>query len=211
MAEGKTQRSPLAVAVAGLILPGLGYALVGERRRAAWVGSAIGLMFLLGLLIAGVRVIEVPGWGDDGRKIYYETRVSRDGQIYMEPVTEPAISVELGGGTEMHPLYKVTRRTREGGVREETVSEAPLEPSRWVLWVNFRGEIFNHIWFVPQALMGAPTAAAGYFSVMAAAAGVAKSHARLAEIGTLFTTVAGMLNLLAVIGAASRAERSRHE
>jgi hypothetical protein len=37
----------------------------------------------------------------------------------------------------------------------------------------------------------------------------ATSHSRINEIGVLYTAVAGMLNLLAIIDAASRAERLR--
>ena len=35
------------------------------------------------------------------------------------------------------------------------------------------------------------------------------SHSRINEIGVLYTAVAGMLNLLAIIDAASRAEQIR--
>ena len=52
--------------------------------------------------------------------------------------------------------------------------------------------------------MGLPTAVGAYFSIDAGMAGVAKSHARLADIGTLYTAVAGMLNLLAIIDSVSR-------
>ena len=34
---------------------------------------------------------------------------------------------------------------------------------------------------------------------------VPKTHSRIAEIGTLYTAIAGMLNLLAIIDSASRA------
>jgi len=208
MSEEKKQRSTFAVAVAGLLLPGLGYVLVGERRRAIWVGGAVLLMFLLGILIAGVRVIEVPGWGEDGRKVYYDSYYAREGELdrlIFQPAADPVVAIEQTGGTREHPIYKVTRRMRDGSLRWEPSSYAPTEPSRWVLQINFRGEVFNHIWFVPQLLMGAPTVVGGYLSVLAGEVGVAKSHARLAEIGTLFTAVAGMLNLLTVIGAASKA------
>ena len=38
-------------------------------------------------------------------------------------------------------------------------------------------------------------------------AGAAKAHVRVAEIGTLYTAVAGMLNLLVIIDAAHRVNR----
>jgi hypothetical protein len=40
---------------------------------------------------------------------------------------------------------------------------------------------------------------------------VPKSHARLAEIGTLYTAVAGMLNLLAIIDSSYRASQEHGE
>jgi hypothetical protein len=215
MDETETRRSPLLVALAGLVLPGLGYWLVGQRKRAIAVGSAILLLFLLGILVAGVRVIEVPGWGEDGRKLYYDVYRYRDNtgaiRVVYQPVSEPVIDVEVVGGTREHLRLRLTRRTIDGATREEMVSDAPSEPSRWALSMNPRGEVFNKIWFVPQVLMGLPALLAGWMSILAGAAGVAKSHARSFEIGTLMTTTAGMLNLLAVIAAASAADREeRH-
>jgi hypothetical protein len=178
MDEVERNRSPLLVVLAGLLLPGLGYWLVGQRRRALAVGGAILLMYLLGLLVAGVRVVEVPGWDEDGQKVYYSLHRFRDQEGNL----------------------RVAYRQVEGQPREG-------EPANWVLTLNFRGEVFNHIWFVPQSLMGLPTVVAGYLSIDAAQAGVAKSLSRAAEVGTLCTSVAGMLNLLAVIAAASLAAR----
>jgi hypothetical protein len=52
---------PFVVAVAGWALPGLGYWLIGHRWRAIASGAAIILLFVSGLLIGGIRVIDVPG------------------------------------------------------------------------------------------------------------------------------------------------------
>ena len=77
-------------------------------------------------------------------------------------------------------------------------------------------------WFVGQILCGPIALAASAVSIHAArptAAAVAASdspvqtvaisHARSWEIGTLYTAVAGMLNLLAMIDSAFRAEQIR--
>lgn len=48
------------VLIAGFLLPGAGHAVYGERRRGALIGSTIVLLFMLGVLIAGVRVVEFP-------------------------------------------------------------------------------------------------------------------------------------------------------
>ena len=200
--------SPVLVVVAGLILPGLGYVLAGQRNRGVTVGLTLLLMFLCGILIAGIRVFEVPGYGEDGRKVYIEYYPTRDG-FYAKSTTEPVVRVQPVDGRSPggSRLATVSRRAHDGTLRQEVTSEFPVEPGQWILLANFRGEIANRIWFVPQVLMGLPTAIAGYLSICAAQADVARSHARLAEIGTLYTAVAGMLNLLAVIDAVSRCGR----
>ena len=48
------------VAAAGWLLPGLGYVLIGQRWRAYAGGGAVLALFALGLLIGGVRVVELP-------------------------------------------------------------------------------------------------------------------------------------------------------
>jgi hypothetical protein len=70
-------------------------------------------------------------------------------------------------------------------------------------------EIANKPWFVPQALAGPAAFLSAKFSIDAARQGVARSHARVLEIGVLYTAIAGMLNLLAVIDAADRAGRAQ--
>ncbi|QOV88056.1 DUF6677 family protein [Humisphaera borealis] len=51
---------PLLVALAAWALPGLGYALIGQRTRGITVGVTIVLLFVSGLLVGGVRSLEVP-------------------------------------------------------------------------------------------------------------------------------------------------------
>ncbi len=208
MQEEPKSQSPILVAVAGLVLPGLGYFLVGQRKRGLIVGVTLLLMFMGGILIAGIRVFEVPGYGEDGWKVYVEDYPTRDG-FYRRATTQPVVRVQptdgrTPGGSRMATVF---RRAADGTIHQEVTAEVPVAPGEWLLMANFRGEIANRIWFVPQALMGLPTAVAGYCSISAAQADVAKSHARLAEIGTLYTAVAGMLNLLVVIDAASRCVR----
>lgn len=120
------------VALATWIVPGSGYWLIGQRVRALTVGVTIIILFILGLLIGGMKVVEAP----------------------KDLFTSPA----------------------------NAVSQKP--------------------WFVGQILAGPMTLIASsigqdqkYFA----------SHSRVNEIGTLYTAVAGMLNLLAIIDAAYRA------
>ena len=60
---------PLLVGLAGWILPGLGYMLIGEVRRGVMVCVAILGLFIGGLFVGGVRVVDVPGYGDDGQRV----------------------------------------------------------------------------------------------------------------------------------------------
>jgi|SRR6267142_380909 len=123
---------PAIVAFATWVVPGSGYWLIGQRGRALTVGITIVILFILGLLIGGVRVVEVPA-----------------------------------------------------GVLSNPVNAVSQKP-----------------WFVGQILAGPITLIASsighdnaYFA----------SHSRVNEIGTLYTAVAGMLNLLAIIDAGYRA------
>ena len=51
---------PFLVALAAWALPGLGYVLIGQRTRGITVGIVIVLLFVFGLLVGGVRSLEVP-------------------------------------------------------------------------------------------------------------------------------------------------------
>src|SRR4051794_1375922 len=74
--------------------------------------------------------------------------------------------------------------------------------------------ILQKPWFIGQVLAGPVSLFASYLAnnwgthidpnTLVRTAGVAMSHARVNEIGTLYTAVAGMLNLMAIIDAAYR-------
>jgi hypothetical protein len=134
-APSKTSMPPVVVALAGWLLPGGGYLLIGQRPRALVVGITILSLFVLGLLIGGVRVVEAS-------KISYR--------------------------------------------------QTPMRA------------IMDRPWFVPQIL-------AGPITPIVAAIGrnewFMSSHARLNEIGTLYTAIAGMLNLMVIVDAAWRSGR----
>ena len=146
---------PPVVALAGWLVPGLGYLLIGQRARGLTVGLTIGLLFVGGLLIGGVRVLDVPGFDETGRAV-----------------------------------------------------PDRAHPGAWQLTTSPVRELRDKPWSVLQVLNGPLFVVAGGVSVWAAKAGVgAPPHARVDEIGTLYTAVAGMLNLLALIDASYRAGR----
>jgi hypothetical protein len=144
---------PPIVALASWVLPGLGYVLIGHRARGMTVGATIILLFVLGLLIGGIRVIEVPGYQANGNMAYDQA------------------------GT-------------------------------WALLSSPVGELRDKPWSILQMLNGPMFLVSSVGSVVAASTGAGTaSHARVNEIGTLYTAVAGLLNLLAMIDASYRAGR----
>jgi hypothetical protein len=73
-------------------------------------------------------------------------------------------------------------------------------------------EIANKPWYVGQFLAGPMCLIASSTSIDQSRkiepngnASVPRSHSRIYEIGTLYTAIAGMLNLLAIIDASYRA------
>jgi hypothetical protein len=148
--QPESHRSPppaAIVALAGWIVPGLGYFMLGHRARAMTVGVTIVLLFAGGLLIGGVRVVDAPDF--------------------------------TSGAASQLP-----------------------------------GRVLQKPWFIGQAMAGPIGLAAAYASQAAAASPELRdvvSHARVWEIGTLYTAVAGMLNLLAIIDAAHRAAKGAAE
>jgi hypothetical protein len=142
---------PPVIALAAWFVPGLGHWLVGERTRGIMIGVTVVVLYVAGLLIGGVRVIEVPTYDANGQKI----------------------------------------------TNTSTLNEVRSKP-----------------WSIAQVMAGPLGVASGAASVWAAGLDPAtgeprgvRSHARVNEIGTLYTAVAGMLNLLAILDAAGRAGR----
>jgi hypothetical protein len=167
MSNDRSFVSPPVVALAGWLLPGSGYWLLGQRARALTVGITILLLFIFGLLIAGVRVLEVPGY-------------------------------DLTGQPVMVNLYDDAQQ-RIG--------------TRWIMTAAPLSEIRNKPWSVPQVLTGPISLLAAVWSVHASVPipenanepRAQQSHARINEIGSLYLSIAGLLNLMAIIDAAHRA------
>lgn len=177
------QRSMLAsspvVAIAGFLMPGAGYVLLGDVARGLTVGITILALFMGGVLIAGIRVIDVPGYDNLGNQRRY-------------------------------------LRTREGAIaRVDPENRRAYEAGEWAMKVRPLNEIIEKPWFVAQVLVGPVAIVGANWSLVASqpqtpgskVPAVPASHARIADIGALYTAVAGMLNLLAVIDATSRAGR----
>src|SRR5439155_19587438 len=124
---------PPVVALAGWLVPGAGYWLIGQRGRAVTVGITILLIFVLGTLISGIRVVQAPD------------------------LTGP-------------------------GTLPQRILNRP-----WFIGQVFNGPLGLGAAWVSDQLASSPT----YHNI--------EAKARLAEIGTLYTALAGMLNLLTII------------
>lgn len=170
--------SAVTLAVASWIIPGAGYWLLGDRVRGTTIGVTVLALFVLGVLVGGVRVLEVPGYGPHGQRL--EVIVHRDDQGYVQ----------------------------------ETIGEdvpANWQDQGWALLLHPFDEIRNKPWVIAQVMAG-PVAIAAFGGAVAASHRVTpgglpigvRSHARVNEIGVLYTAVAGMLNLLAIIDASHR-------
>jgi hypothetical protein len=186
MPETRSNVPVPVVAAAGWVVPGLGYWLVGERARGVIVFVTVLAMFLGGVLIAGIRVIDVPGYDEDGQPVLVAVRGDAAGNA-------------------------VEYRTGQPGTHWVTTDPG----AKWIMRVHPLGELLNKPWYIGQVLVGPITLIGSKYSIDLSkplgpdtdVAGAPKSHVRVAEIGTLYTAVAGMLNLLVIIDAAHRANR----
>jgi len=141
----------LFAAVCGWLLPGLGHALIGERRRGLIIGAAVGTLWLGGLLLGGVTVIDryAPPDGDQstpGRRLALPFL----GQAMIAPSWLVAVwNVRYAAPTWGYP---------PPAPQERNGAQAPYSPS----------------------------------------------FGRMNEQGVLYTALAGLLNLLAIIDVVYR-------
>jgi hypothetical protein len=167
--------SPGWVALCAWVVPGGGYFLLRERSRAITICVTIVLLFLLGILVGGIRVMDPPGWGEHG---------------YMAPI------VKQNHGDNRYPMMRIEPSTEDQENHPDTPSQDGFFGS--ALAQQPLAELGNKPWFVGQILCGPITLMASAVSVHEAKppALISGSHSRSWEIGALYTAVAGMLNLL---------------
>ena len=193
------------VAICAWLVPGSGYFLIGQMGRAIVIGTTIVLLFLAGILIAGVRVIEVPGFdvatGEKAMTTLTTEVVNPDHTTVTRAISEP-----LFDPVTHQPILDSMGNQKSGPAR------------RWVLQVSVLGEIREKPWSVPQILAGPIAIAAGWCSIDAAHIDPATNkpkgaitHARINEIGSLYLSVAGLLNLMAIIDCTWRASHLREK
>lgn len=152
---------PGMVGLAQWALPGLGYWILGYRARGVTIGVTVLLIFVLGLLIGGVRVLEVPTYDHNGQPL--------DTPWYQEVRAKPWSVAQIMVG----PVGIAAGALSVYASRPDSAATSDAGPS-------------------------------GYTTSKAGARG-SESHARTNEIAVLYTAVAGMLNLLAIIDSTYRA------
>jgi hypothetical protein len=178
--------SALWVGLCSWLLPGSGYVLLGRRGRGITVGVCIIALFLMGVLVGGIRIMDPPGWGQYGfmtQLVQHVPRRANSTQYTYDYRVEP-ISAEQ----EDNPRKDEDDRPLGSALRGDPLSEIGEKP-----------------WYVGQILCGPITLAASALAVREARQDVPLSHARSWELGELYTAVAGMLNLLVLIDATYRA------
>ena len=175
------------VAVAAWLLPGAGYWLIGQRARGTTVGVSVLTLFVLGLLVGGIRVVEVPGYNVDTGQRQIDA-ASHTWALLATPLNEVRnkpwslpqlmtgpVAVVAGACSVM------AAATDPNGPRDAS-GEPSVYPAR-----------------DPQSRQPDPRAGQAVQPIGFT------THARVNEIGSLYLSVAGLLNLMAIIDAAHRA------
>jgi hypothetical protein len=175
--------SPPLVAIAGWLLPGAGYWLIGQRVRAIVVGVTIIVLFMSGILIAGVRSIQVPGYGENGGRLYIvpgqpQARIAEQRPGDRQPLSDQPVL------TDVRALLGDVGN-KPWSICQVLTGPVAVAGGAWSVWASR-----------PPA------------DDMDAQPPGALSHSRVNEIGVLYTAVAGMLNLLVIIDAAGRTDEA---
>jgi len=164
------------VALAAWIIPGAGYVLIGQVGRGITVGVTILAMFVAGLLIGGIRVIDSPWIESPAQRAEREVR-ERNGaprpNAVQAVLQKPWFIGQMLAGPVALIANKVGVTWERPGVRVASADDDDDDDDGVA---------------ITGAGQGAPF-----------------SHARVYELGTLYTAIAGMLNLLAIIDSAYRA------
>ncbi|MFG0306404.1 MAG: DUF6677 family protein [Phycisphaerales bacterium JB040] len=171
----------LAAGVGAALLPGLGHVLRGETRRGILAGASILFLFFAGILIGGVDVV-------DSR----EDRVWFIGQALVGPV---AFGVDY---LHQEHLKAYGPETSLEDGRSPAIVSRSGRPDETRVWSEANQ---RHEWrrLTAQELgagMGPPNT---------------KSVAKVNEIGTLYATLAGMVNLILILDALIVTPRRKRE
>jgi Family of unknown function (DUF6677) len=170
---------PPLVVLVGWLLPGAGYWLIGQRSRGAVVGITILLLFLFGLLIGGIRVVDSAFIESEKEHAERIDREQNDANR-NPPVSSPNLPTRvLQKPWFIGQFFAGPVALISDWIGTTWEQKEPREPENRDEWRERNRKPLN--------------------------AGSPFSHARVYEIGVLYTAVAGMLNLMAIIDSAYRA------
>jgi len=180
----------LLAGLAAAAFPGAGHLVLGERRRAALVATGVLGLFFGGILIGGIDVV-------DSR----EDRVWFFGEAMVGPI---AFGVDRLHQTRFKGVPSSyfdgdpgSRRTTEESLRIGRESARSANPGevRLVEMVTVETRTgttrAEEVAIMDLPAMGAPGSPPNI-----------KSLSKVNELGTLFATIAGMLNVIVIVDAA---------
>lgn len=188
-------------ALLALLLPGLGHFYLGHRLRAAYVALGILGLFLGGLLVGGIGSVDsgggyinrVRGWQGQ-TPLDFRPKVDPIWFLFNMPLGPLAFATDLN--------HQFNYKVREQNIiRPASPHEIRDPKSRLPITVrdqitgaplSFTDSITN------QLRLSTPSDRPPY----------TRAIGRLAEIGTLMCTLAGMLNLIAIIDCLWHRSRS---
>lgn len=179
---GKSEPFQPAAALLAVIFPGLGHFYLGQVRRGVLVTAGVMGLYLTGLLVGGIQCVD--------RKDNYIWFL---GQALVGPMTFGLDYVH------QERLKVVVPDNRGGDRRREPYPHEARDPRT--------GRAVSI-----AVIDGVPTAKTADGTTIAPAyPSYVKAVPRSNELGTLFTTIAGFLNVIVVIDAAfgTRAERRK--
>lgn len=195
---------PLAALLA-FVFPGLGHFSLGQRRRAALVAAGVLGLFLTGLVTAGIDAVDSGGW--------YITRISAMtgkqppfaktdgdpvwflGQMFCGPV---AFGVDYYHQTKLKVL-EPKGKDQQGHAQFylRTAKPNEIRDPRTGAPIQVRDDANEK----PLTFTD-PATGQSRLSTPADRPPYVKPLERVAEVGTLSCTLAGMLNLIAIIDCA---------
>src|SRR5208282_1968269 len=137
--------SPLLVGTLAWLIPGGGYFIIGQRTRAITVGVTIITLFLSGIVIGGIRVMDPPGWGEYG---YMDQLVQRYDDRHQEWEED---------STHVEPTSLQQATDPRSDPKDEYTGPA--------LWHEPMSELGDKPWYVGQILCGPITLLTSVISV----------------------------------------------
>jgi hypothetical protein len=200
------------VTIASILLPGAGYFLLGQRKRAFAAGGGVLTLILFSVLLAGVRVFSLPGYDEYGQAVYlevYSTSRGLEGHRTPTPVVRANV---VGADSQNRPIYEIYRRQHDGTVKKSDETQPPRS-SGWVMLkapfatLGEAPSIIAHAFTGPIYLVGS------FLSIQVARQDAPtpglppphKAYLRLADVASMYLVVAGMLNLMIIADSYARA------